>query len=84
LPDNRFDPDRRGALVVPTCSREGVAASVAPVERLLGEDDSVVIVIELDPAALSWTKGHPGGDRAIPVVGDAADEVVAARAVNLV
>jgi NAD(P)-dependent dehydrogenase (short-subunit alcohol dehydrogenase family) len=30
----------------------------ALVERLLGDDDSVV-AIELDPTALSWTASHP-------------------------
>lgn len=54
----------------------------ALVERLLGDDDSVV-AIELDPAALSWTASHPAGPRVIPVTGDAADEAVAERAADL-
>lgn len=36
----------------------------ALVERLLGEADSVV-AIELDPAALAWTDGHPAGSRVL-------------------
>jgi NAD(P)-dependent dehydrogenase (short-subunit alcohol dehydrogenase family) len=45
------------------------------VERLLGEED-VVVAIELDQAALTWTKGHPASARLIAVSGDAADEAV--------
>jgi NAD(P)-dependent dehydrogenase (short-subunit alcohol dehydrogenase family) len=52
------------------------------VERLLGNDDSVV-AIELDPAALAWTDNHPAGRRVLAVVGDAADEAVAERAAEL-
>jgi NAD(P)-dependent dehydrogenase (short-subunit alcohol dehydrogenase family) len=51
----------------------------ALVERLLGDDDSVV-AIELDAAALAWVDDHPAGARAITVVGDAADEAVANEA----
>jgi len=51
----------------------------ALVERLLGEEDSVV-AIELDPAALAWTESHA---RAIAVSGDAADEAVTERAADL-
>jgi NAD(P)-dependent dehydrogenase (short-subunit alcohol dehydrogenase family) len=53
----------------------------AIVARLLGETGHVV-AIELDPAALDWIPGHPAGSRVIPVVGDAADESVAARAAD--
>ena len=52
----------------------------ALVERLLGEDDSVVVAIELDPAALAWVDGHPAGSRLVAVAGDAADEAVADQA----
>ena len=52
------------------------------VERLLGDIDNVV-AIELDPAALAWTKGHPAGSRVIAAVGDAADEAVAEQAADL-
>jgi NAD(P)-dependent dehydrogenase (short-subunit alcohol dehydrogenase family) len=55
----------------------------ALVERLLGNADDSVVAIELDPAALVWTEGHPAGSRAIPVIGDAADEAVAERAADL-
>lgn len=54
----------------------------AVVERLLGDDDSVV-AIELDAAALAWTDGHPAAPRVIAVVGDAADEAVAEQAADL-
>ncbi|MFI7639921.1 SDR family NAD(P)-dependent oxidoreductase [Nonomuraea sp. NPDC049400] len=49
----------------------------AVVERLLGEKDTVVAV-ERDPGALSWA-----GPRVVPVIGDAADEEVAAWAADL-
>src|SRR5919199_1456951 len=53
----------------------------ALVERLLKDaDDNAVVAIELDPTALAWTDKHPAGPRAISVVGDASDEVVARRA----
>ena len=52
----------------------------ALVERLLGEDDSVVVAIELDAVALAWMDGHPAGSRAVAVAGDAADEAVADQA----
>jgi NAD(P)-dependent dehydrogenase (short-subunit alcohol dehydrogenase family) len=54
----------------------------AVVERLLGDDDTVV-TIELDPAALDWVDEHPAGSRVIPLAGDAADETVAERAADL-
>ena len=49
----------------------------AVVERLLGEKDTVVAV-ERDPGALAWA-----GPRVIPLIGDAADEEVAAWAADL-
>ena len=52
------------------------------VERLLGDEDSVV-AIELDPAALTWTESHPAGSRVLAVAGDAADEAVAEQAADL-
>lgn len=54
----------------------------AVVERLLGDDDHVV-VIERDPAALAWLAAHPAAPRLAAVTGDAADEAVAARAAEL-
>jgi NAD(P)-dependent dehydrogenase (short-subunit alcohol dehydrogenase family) len=54
----------------------------ALVERLLGDNDAVV-VIELDPAALTWVGSHPAGSRVQAVVGDAADEAVAEHAADL-
>ena len=50
--------------------------------RLLGEENTVV-VLEFDPAALTWTETHPANSRLIPLVGDAADEAVAERAAEL-
>jgi NAD(P)-dependent dehydrogenase (short-subunit alcohol dehydrogenase family) len=56
----------------------------ALVEWLLGDaDNNVVAAIELDPATLSWTDGHPAGPRVISVVGDASDEAVAEQAADL-
>jgi NAD(P)-dependent dehydrogenase (short-subunit alcohol dehydrogenase family) len=54
----------------------------AVVERLLGDDDSVV-AIELDAAALAWTESHPARSRVIGLVGDAADQAVAEQAADL-
>jgi NAD(P)-dependent dehydrogenase (short-subunit alcohol dehydrogenase family) len=54
----------------------------ALVQRLLGDEDSVVAV-ELDPAALAWTQSHPAGSRVIAVAGDAAHVAVAERAADL-
>lgn len=65
---------------VVTGGARGVGRAVA--ERLLGELD-VVVAIELDPAALAWTDGHPAGARLIGVTGDAADEAVTERAADL-
>ncbi len=58
----------------------GVGRVIA--EKLLGNED-VVVIIELDQAALAWTEEHPAGQRIIGVVGDASDEVVAERAADL-
>jgi NAD(P)-dependent dehydrogenase (short-subunit alcohol dehydrogenase family) len=54
----------------------------ALVERLLAGGDAVV-AIELDPDALAWVDGHPAGQRALAVTGDAADEAVTGRAADL-
>jgi NAD(P)-dependent dehydrogenase (short-subunit alcohol dehydrogenase family) len=53
----------------------------AIVERLAGDDDTVVIV-EFERAALDWIDDHPAAGRLLPIVGDAADESVAARAAD--
>jgi NAD(P)-dependent dehydrogenase (short-subunit alcohol dehydrogenase family) len=50
----------------------------AIVERLLADGDHVVL-IELDPAALTWAGEHP---RATGVAGDASDPAVAERAAD--
>jgi len=54
----------------------------AVVERLLG-DGAAVVAVDLDPAALAWTDGHPAGSRVVAVAGDAADETVTDRAADL-
>lgn len=54
----------------------------AIVERLLGKQDAVV-VLEFDPAALTWTETHPASSRLIPLAGDAADEAIAEQAAVL-
>ena len=51
-------------------------------ERLLGDEDAVVVV-ELDPAAQAWTESHPAGGRLLLVAGDASDVAVAERAADL-
>jgi NAD(P)-dependent dehydrogenase (short-subunit alcohol dehydrogenase family) len=60
--------------VVVTGGGRGVGRAI--VERLLAEAERVVVV-EFDPATLDWAD-----DRVVPVIGDAADEQVAARAVE--
>ncbi|PZG12772.1 SDR family NAD(P)-dependent oxidoreductase [Nonomuraea aridisoli] len=48
----------------------------AVVERLLGEDgQNTVVAVERDAEALAWA-----GPRVVPVIGDAADEQITARA----
>ncbi|MFF3443897.1 SDR family NAD(P)-dependent oxidoreductase [Streptosporangium sp. NPDC002721] len=69
-----------GRSYVVTGGGQGIGRAI--VERLLGDAD-IVVVIELDPAALAWTRGHPAGSRVVAVVGDAADEAVTERAADL-
>ncbi|PZG16982.1 short-chain dehydrogenase [Micromonospora craterilacus] len=52
------------------------------VERLLAQGETVA-VIERDPDAVSWVERHAEVGRLAAVVGDAADEAVAARAADL-
>jgi NAD(P)-dependent dehydrogenase (short-subunit alcohol dehydrogenase family) len=54
----------------------------AIVERLLGDEDAV-IVVELDEAAVTWVDGHPAASRLRAVTGNAADEDVARKAAGL-
>lgn len=61
---------------VVTGGGRGVGRAV--VERLRADGD--VVVIELDPAAVEWTRDQPG---VIPVVGNAAAEDVAEQAADL-
>ena len=65
---------------VVTGGGRGIGRAIA--ERLLGEQDTVV-VLEFDPAALAWVENHPASSRLIPLVGDAADETVAEQAADL-
>jgi NAD(P)-dependent dehydrogenase (short-subunit alcohol dehydrogenase family) len=61
---------------VVTGGGRGVGRAV--VERLIGDGDNVVVV-ELDSTSLGWLAKHP---TAVPVLGDASDEAVAARAAD--
>lgn len=69
-----------GRSYVVTGGGRGIGRAI--VERLLGDEESVV-AIELDPAPLAWTDDHPAGRRVVAVAGDAADEAVAERAADL-
>ena len=62
---------------VVTGGGRGVGRAIA--ERLL-EEAGQVVVIDRDPAAASWTRGHPAGSRVRAVVGDAADQATTERA----
>lgn len=65
---------------VVTGGGRGVGRAIA--ERLLAEAGHVV-VIDRDPAVLSWTRDHPAASRVTAVVGDAADEATTERAAGL-
>jgi NAD(P)-dependent dehydrogenase (short-subunit alcohol dehydrogenase family) len=62
----------------------------AIVERLLtpehpvtdGRGGDVVAIVEFDAEALAWVDEHPARARIRPVIGDAADETVAAQAIR--
>ena len=54
----------------------------AIVERLLGVQD-IVVALDFDPSALTWTEKHPASSQLITVAGDAADEAVAEQAADL-
>lgn len=58
----------------------GPTALAAVATTRASTTDAVVVVIEFDGAALDWV---PPGGRIVPVIGDAADEAVAARAAEL-
>jgi NAD(P)-dependent dehydrogenase (short-subunit alcohol dehydrogenase family) len=70
-----------GRSYVVTGGGRGIGRAI--VERILGDEDSSVVAIELDPAALAWMESHPAGNRAMAVAGDASDEAVAERAADL-
>jgi NAD(P)-dependent dehydrogenase (short-subunit alcohol dehydrogenase family) len=65
---------------VVTGGGRGVGRAIAG--RLAGDSDHVV-VIDRDPAVLSWARGHPAASRVTAVVGDAADEATTERAADL-
>lgn len=65
------------ASYVVTGGGRGVGRAI--VERLAGDRDTVA-VIEFEAAALAWVATHPAAARIVPVIGDAADPVVANRA----
>ncbi|MEV4475147.1 SDR family oxidoreductase [Nonomuraea sp. NPDC049504] len=62
---------------VVTGGGRGIGRAVA--ERLLRDEEATVIAVERDEEALSWADGR----RIVPVIGDAADEEVAAWAADL-
>ena len=66
-----------GASYVVTGGGRGIGRAI--VERLRA-DGGTVVVVELDHAAVDWTREHPD---VIPVVGDAAAQDVAERAADL-
>ncbi|WP_250035608.1 SDR family NAD(P)-dependent oxidoreductase [Paractinoplanes maris] len=66
--------------VVVTGGGRGVGRAI--VERLLAQDDGPVVVMERDRATLDWAGDQITGGRLVPVIGDAADERIAARAVE--
>jgi NAD(P)-dependent dehydrogenase (short-subunit alcohol dehydrogenase family) len=59
---------------------QGIGRAI--VERLVA-DGGVVAVVEFEAGTLAWVDGHPAGGRIRTVIGDAADETVAARAVTI-
>ncbi|MCO8272903.1 SDR family oxidoreductase [Actinoplanes sp. TRM 88003] len=63
--------------IVVTGGGRGVGRAI--VERLLSGETDRVVVVEFDAATLEWAADDV---RIVPVVGDAADEQVAARAVE--
>jgi NAD(P)-dependent dehydrogenase (short-subunit alcohol dehydrogenase family) len=67
------------ASYVVTGGGRGVGRAI--VERLAGPD-GVVAIVERDPGTLSWIDDHPAAGRLLPIVGDASDEAVAARAAD--
>src|SRR5690349_2489115 len=81
----RFDHQPRGkptamaASYVVTGGGRGIGRAI--VERLAGQDD-IVAIVERDPGALEWIDGHPAKGRLRPIIGDASDEAVAARAAD--
>jgi NAD(P)-dependent dehydrogenase (short-subunit alcohol dehydrogenase family) len=48
--------------------------------QCLAREDNAVAVVEFDADALAWAADHPAAERILPVIGDASDEAVVARA----
>ncbi|HZC41556.1 MAG TPA: hypothetical protein VE343_12845 [Streptosporangiaceae bacterium] len=63
-----------GSYVVTGAAR-GIGRSVAERQRA----DRAAVAVDLDPAALAWTRGQDS----LAVAGDASDEGVAGRAADL-
>ncbi|WP_433375325.1 SDR family NAD(P)-dependent oxidoreductase [Actinoplanes sp. CA-142083] len=67
------------ASYVVTGGGRGIGRAI--VERLAGADN-IVAIVERDPEALKWIDDHPAEGRLLPIIGDASDEAVAARAAD--
>jgi len=65
---------------VVTGGGRGIGRAIA--ERLL-DDGNVVVVLDRDDTALSWTSACPAGRQVIAVAGDATDEAVTGQAADL-
>jgi NAD(P)-dependent dehydrogenase (short-subunit alcohol dehydrogenase family) len=69
-----------GSAYVVTGGGRGIGRAL--VERLLA-DSHTVVAIDLDPSALTWTRGHPAGQRVIGLPGSAEDEAVTEQAADI-
>ena len=66
--------------MVVTGGGRGVGRAI--VERLMTDESGPVVVVEFDEATLDWAGDHIAAGRLVPVIGDASDERVTARAVE--
>jgi NAD(P)-dependent dehydrogenase (short-subunit alcohol dehydrogenase family) len=69
-----------GSAYVVTGGGRGIGRALT--ERLLA-DSHTVVAIDLDPSALTWTRGHPAGERVIGLAGSAEDETVTEQAAEI-